>query len=89
MMATDLADYLVRRGVTFREAHGSGRQAGARERETAGVELDALPLASFAAAHATFGDDVLDALSRSGQSLDAIFRAALGRMRCANSWRPL
>ena len=61
LMATDLADYLVDRGVSFREAHGAvGRLV--REAEQSGVELDALPLQSFAAAHATFGADVLDAL---------------------------
>jgi argininosuccinate lyase len=61
LMATDLADYLVDRGVSFRDAHGAvGRLV--REAEQAGVELDALPLQSFAAAHATFGADVLDAL---------------------------
>jgi argininosuccinate lyase len=61
LMATDLADYLVDRGVSFREAHGAvGRLV--REAEQAGVELDALPLHSFAMAHATFGADVLDAL---------------------------
>ena len=62
MMATDLADYLVRKGATFREAHASvGRLV--RESEEAGVELKALPLASFSAAHSLFSDDVLDALS--------------------------
>lgn len=62
MMATDLADYLVRKGATFREAHGSvGRLV--REAEEGGVELSDLPLASFHAAHSLFGDDVLDALS--------------------------
>jgi argininosuccinate lyase len=61
LMATDLADYLVDRGVSFREAHGAvGRLV--REAEQSGVELHALPLQSFAAAHATFGADVLDAL---------------------------
>jgi argininosuccinate lyase len=62
MMATDLADYLVRRGATFREAHGA---VGAlvRESESRGVELHALPFASFTAAHARFGEDVYDALS--------------------------
>jgi len=61
LMATDLADYLVDRGVSFREAHGAvGRLV--REAEHAGVELDGLPLPSFAAAHSTFGADVLDAL---------------------------
>ena len=61
MMATDLADYLVRKGATFREAHGAvGRLV--REAEQAGVELDELPVAQVRAAHALFGDDVMDAL---------------------------
>ena len=61
LMATDLADYLVDRGVSFREAHGAVGKL-VREAEQAGVELDGLPVTSFAAAHATFGSDVLDAL---------------------------
>jgi argininosuccinate lyase len=61
MMATDLADYLVRRGTTFREAH---KAVGTlvRESETRGVELHALPFASFAAAHPRFAEDVVEAL---------------------------
>lgn len=64
MMATDLADYLVRRGSTFREAHGA---VGAliRESEATGVDLQALPMASFRTANARFADDVMDALSAS------------------------
>jgi argininosuccinate lyase len=62
MMATDLADHLVRRGATFREAHGAvGRLV--REAEMRGVELHALPASSFASAHALFGDDAGAALS--------------------------
>jgi argininosuccinate lyase len=62
MMATDLADYLVRKGATFREAHGAvGRLV--RESESSGRELQALPFSSFAAAHSRFGEDVYDALS--------------------------
>ena len=59
MMATDLADYLVEKGATFREAHGA---VGAliRESERDGCDLDGLPLASFKAAHPLFGDDALD-----------------------------
>jgi argininosuccinate lyase len=58
MMATDLADYLVDRGATFREAHAAvGRLV--REAEGAGVELDALSLPSYQAAHPLFGDDIL------------------------------
>jgi argininosuccinate lyase len=59
MMATDLADYLVEKGASFREAHTAiGKLI--RESESEGVELSALPLSSFKAAHTAFGDDVLD-----------------------------
>jgi argininosuccinate lyase len=62
MMATDLADYLVRKGATFRDAHAAvGRLV--RHCEDERVELHALPLAAFADAHALFGQDVFDALS--------------------------
>ena len=59
MMATDLADYLVEKGASFREAHSSIGSL-IRESEREGYELDGLPLASFKAAHSLFGDDVLD-----------------------------
>lgn len=62
MMATDLADYLVRRGATFREAHGAVGSL-VREGEERGVELTALPFSSFSRAHPRFGEDVYDALS--------------------------
>ena len=62
MMATDLADFLVRKGATFREAHGAVGKL-VRESESSGVEMQALPTASFAAAHHLFGADVSDALS--------------------------
>lgn len=62
MMATDLADYLVRKSVSFRDAHGAvGRLV--REAEETGVDLSALPFASFAAAHPAFEQDVLAELS--------------------------
>jgi argininosuccinate lyase len=62
MMATDLADYLVRKGATFREAHGAVGQL-VRSCEEHGSELHTLPFAEFAAAHPLFDDDVFDALS--------------------------
>jgi len=62
MMATDLADYLVRKGATFREAHGAvGRLI--RQCEEEGADLRTLPLATFVAAHSLFEQDVFDALS--------------------------
>jgi argininosuccinate lyase len=62
MMATDLADHLVRKGATFREAHGAvGRLV--RQAEEAKCELDALPTAAFTAAHQLFDESARSALS--------------------------
>lgn len=61
MMATDLADYLVRKRATFRDAHGAvGRLV--REAEEKGLELTELPWSSFEAAHRLFEQDVLKEL---------------------------
>jgi argininosuccinate lyase len=59
MMATDLADYLVGKGSTFRDAHEA---VGSLIRAAEGkeCELTALPRESFVAAHAMFGDDVME-----------------------------
>ncbi|HVJ10933.1 MAG TPA: argininosuccinate lyase [Burkholderiales bacterium] len=46
--ATDLADYLVRKGVPFRDAHDVVARA-VREADSAGVDLAALPLSSLRA----------------------------------------
>ena len=62
MMATDLADYLVRKGATFREAHAAVGQL-VRKSEESGSELHALPFAAFASAHSLFDQDVFEALS--------------------------
>jgi argininosuccinate lyase len=61
MMATDLADYLVRRGSTFREAHAA---VGAliRRSETERCDLHELPFTAFSSAHPLFAPDVFDAL---------------------------
>ena len=64
MMATDLADYLVEKGASFREAHAAIGSL-IRESEQEGCELDALPVASFKKAHSLFGDDVLEWLDPS------------------------
>ena len=59
MLATDLADYLVERGVAFRESH---KVVGllVREAETRGVTLSQLPFDVYRNAHSTFDEDVLD-----------------------------
>jgi argininosuccinate lyase len=62
MMATDLADHLVGKGATFREAHAAvGRLV--RLAEERGEELHSLPLSAFADVHPLFDHDVFDALS--------------------------
>jgi argininosuccinate lyase len=62
MMATDLADYLTRKGATFRDAHGA---VGGliRKCEQEKLELHTLPVAAFRAAHPLFEQDVFDSLS--------------------------
>jgi argininosuccinate lyase len=59
MMATDLADYLVGKGSTFRDAHEAVGSL-IREGEKRGCELTDLPLDSFHEANALFGDDVME-----------------------------
>jgi len=61
MMATDLADYLVKKGATFREAHGAVGSL-VRQAEEAGIEMTELPAEAFMQAHALFGADARDAL---------------------------
>lgn len=61
MMATDLADYLVRRGTTFREAH-SAVGGLIRRIEADHCELNDLPMTAFADAHRLFGPDVIETL---------------------------
>jgi len=57
MLATDLADYLVRKGVPFRETHHIAG-AAVRTSEEAGVPLDALTLEQLQAIDERFEQDV-------------------------------
>jgi len=59
MLATDLADYLVARGVPFRRAHHLAGQA-VRRAEERGVGLSALPLVDYQAIAPEFGPDVYE-----------------------------
>jgi len=62
MLATDLADELVRRGVPFREAHGAiGRLV--RKAEEAGIPISQLPKEEWVAAHPAFADGELPRVS--------------------------
>jgi len=57
LLATDLADYLVRQGVPFRQSHHLAGQA-VRRAEELGAPLGALPLADYQAIHPAFAEDV-------------------------------
>lgn len=56
-LATDVADYLVRKGMPFREAHAIVGSL-VRECETRRCELRELPFASYQAASALFDQDI-------------------------------
>ncbi len=57
MMATDLADYMVLRGVPFREAHELTGQA-VRVAEDLGVTLKTLPITEYQAIHSAIDESV-------------------------------
>ena len=59
MLATDLADYLVERGVPFRQSHHLVGQA-VRRAEALGVPLQALPLEEFRAISPHLGPDLYE-----------------------------
>jgi argininosuccinate lyase len=61
MLATELADFLVRNGVPFREAHEHVGKL-VRAAEDRGCELDELPAEIFVSVAAEFQDADLDAL---------------------------
>ena len=63
--ATDLADYLVRKGVPFRDAHESVARA-VREAEKAGVELARLSLVQLKKFNPKIERDALRVLTLEG-----------------------
>ena len=67
--ATDLADYLVKKGLPFRDAHEVVAHA-VKSAQDAGLELSALPLDTLRGFHASIEADVFAVLSLSG-SLEA------------------
>jgi argininosuccinate lyase len=65
LLATDLADYLVKKGLPFREAHhvvGEVVQLG----ETRALPITRLSLSDLQAIHPLFGADVLEAFAVAG-----------------------
>jgi argininosuccinate lyase len=63
--ATDLADYLVKKGMPFREAHETVALA-VREAETRRCELSAMPLEALRQFSPLIGPDALEALTLEG-----------------------
>ncbi|MGB7988719.1 MAG: argininosuccinate lyase [Candidatus Methylophosphatis roskildensis] len=89
--ATDLADYLVRKGLPFRDAHEAVARA-VRAAETRGVALAELALVELQAFSALIGKDVFDVLTVEGSlaardhiggTAPAQVRAAIARARVA------
>lgn len=62
MMATDLADYLVRKGIPFRQAHEAVGMA-VQKAEADGIPLSGLPLKDWQEIHPAFAEDVFDSFS--------------------------
>ncbi|MHC5011341.1 MAG: argininosuccinate lyase, partial [Planctomycetota bacterium] len=69
LLATEAADWLVRKGVPFREAHEAVGKLVA-EAEAEGAALEALPIEAFTKAHRAF-----DASVRKALTVDAALRA--------------
>jgi argininosuccinate lyase len=87
--ATDLADYLVTKGVAFRDAHEAVARA-VREAEAAGCDLSGLPLAVLKRFSPAVGEDVYRSLtlegsvarrSHPGGTAPSQVRAAIARAR--------
>jgi argininosuccinate lyase len=62
LLATDLAEYLVRKGLPFRQAHHIVGRA-VRESQDEGVPLSALPLEGLQAISPLFSEDVREVFS--------------------------
>ena len=89
--ATDLADYLVKKGLAFRDAHEAVAQA-VRYAADQEVDLAALPLPSLQQFSSLIGDDVFDVLTlegsvtsrnHAGGTAPTQVRAAIARARLA------
>ena len=92
MLATDLADYLVRAGVPFRETHHVAG-AAVRRAEATGRRLDQLDVAELQALHPKFGPDTPAAVWSFKASVEArdaeggtSRRAVLEQVAKAREW---
>jgi argininosuccinate lyase len=89
MLATDLADYLVRQGVPFRQSHHLVGEA-VRRAEELGVSLEELDLRAYQAISPAFAEDVYEVLdfersvearAAEGGTAPAAVREQVGRAR--------
>ena len=82
--ATDLADYLVRKGLPFRDAYDAVGQVVRRAQEH-GRALADMPLDELRRVHDAIGEDVYDAVSLDGSlaARDHVGGTAPGRVRAA------
>lgn len=78
MLATDLADYLVRKGMPFRQAHEKAGEAVALA-EARGAPLSKLPLEAMQNISHLFGEDVYGVFN---------FEAAVARRRTVGGTAP-
>lgn len=95
LLATELADYLVKKGVPFRESHGLVGQA-VRLAEDQGLELTELSMQDLRKLSPQFDDDVADVLQIStalaqrsapgGTSPDALQAQLTEARRFLTSW---
>ena len=67
--ATDLADYLVKKGLPFRDAHETVAHA-VKAAQAKGLDLSQLPLSELQSLHPSIAEDVFEVLSLQG-SLNA------------------
>ncbi len=84
--ATDLADYLVKKGLPFRDAHEAVARA-VKAAETAGKDLADLPLSTLQEFSALVTDDVYQVLTPEGSlaSRDHIGGTAPAQVRAATA----
>lgn len=80
MTATDLADYLVKKNLPFRQAHGVAGRIVARCQEL-GCELSELPLAEMQAVSPLIGPDIGSSLSIEGSVNSRISAGGTARAR--------
>ena len=67
MLATDLADYLVAKGMPFREAHGIMRELS-KQCDDSHIRLSELPISEYRKHSALFDEDVKNITAKSSAS---------------------